>query len=77
MLILAPFGSDTGKSSLVMKLLNFIKFEHTVFSLPLLFSGAWLGSGGAMPELKVLILIFLAGAGGRSDGDVQLHDHRC
>ncbi len=56
------------KNGLVTKLLNFIKLEHTIFSLPLLFSGAWIGAGGAMPELKILILVCLAGVGGRSLG---------
>ena len=47
------------------KLLNFTKIEHTVFSLPLLFSGAWIGAGGRMPSLGALGLILLAGAGAR------------
>lgn len=57
-----------GRHGHLAKLLNFIKFEHTVFSLPLLFSGAWLGAGGTMPEMRVLLLVLAAGVGGRSLG---------
>jgi 4-hydroxybenzoate polyprenyltransferase len=44
---------------------NFIKFEHTLFSLPLIFAGAFLAWGG-LPELKLLVLIILAGTGART-----------
>ena len=44
---------------------NFIKFEHTLFSLPLIFAGAFLAWGG-MPELRLLLLILLAGTGART-----------
>ncbi|MEW6143599.1 MAG: 4-hydroxybenzoate octaprenyltransferase [Thermodesulfobacteriota bacterium] len=44
---------------------NFIKFEHTLFSLPLIFSGAFLAWGG-LPELHLLVLIILAGTGART-----------
>jgi 4-hydroxybenzoate polyprenyltransferase len=44
---------------------NFIKFEHTLFSLPLIFSGAFLAWGG-VPELHLLVLIILAGTGART-----------
>ncbi|MDH3393072.1 MAG: putative 4-hydroxybenzoate polyprenyltransferase, partial [Desulfobulbaceae bacterium] len=64
----ASGGQGETKSGLIAKLFAFIKFEHTVFSLPLLFSGAWLGSKGTMPELRVLFLVLLAGVGGRSLG---------
>jgi len=47
------------------KLLNFTKIEHTIFSLPLFFSGAWLGAGRQMPPLRVLGLIITAGVGAR------------
>src|SRR3990167_6148608 len=42
---------------------NFIKFEHTLFSLPLIFAGAFLAWGG-IPELHLIVLIILAGTGG-------------
>jgi 4-hydroxybenzoate polyprenyltransferase len=54
--------------SLTRRLANFVKVEHTLFSLPLLFAGAWLGSGGHMPSLRVLLLVTLAGLGARTLG---------
>jgi len=67
-LLLAGLAKCEPEKNIVVKLLNFVKFEHTIFSLPLLFSGAWLGSGGVMPELRVVALVMLAGAGGRALG---------
>lgn len=49
------------------KIHSFTKVEHTIFSLPLLFAGAWIGAGG-MPSLKALLLIALAGLGARTFG---------
>ncbi len=43
---------------------SFVKIEHTLFSLPLIFSGAFIGLGGA-PGMRLLILIILAGFGAR------------
>jgi 4-hydroxybenzoate polyprenyltransferase len=48
-------------------LLRFVKVEHSLFSLPLLFAGAWLGGGGIV-SLRVLGLIVLAGVGARTLG---------
>jgi len=44
---------------------SFIKFEHTLFSLPLIFAGSFLAWGG-MPDLYLLLLIILAGTGART-----------
>lgn len=44
---------------------SFIKFEHTLFSLPLIFAGTFLAWGG-MPDLYLLLLIILAGTGART-----------
>ena len=44
---------------------NFIKFEHTLFSLPLILSGSFLAAGG-LPETRVLILILVAATGART-----------
>lgn len=44
---------------------SFIKFEHTLFSLPLIFAGTFLAWGG-LPEIKLLLLIILAGTGART-----------
>ncbi len=43
---------------------RFIKLEHTVFSLPLIYAGAWIGAGGS-PSARLAGLILLAAVGGR------------
>ena len=48
--------------------MRFAKVEHTLFSLPLLVAGAWLGAGGRWPAWSVLVLIALAGVGARTLG---------
>ena len=61
---------------------RFVKVEHTLFSLPLLFAGAWLGAGRAWPAWQTLLWIAMAGVGARAlggnlaqpdalDGDVE------
>ncbi|MCF7864406.1 MAG: putative 4-hydroxybenzoate polyprenyltransferase [Kiritimatiellales bacterium] len=55
-------------STLMQKLHSFTKVEHTIFSLPLLFAGAWLGAGGQCPSIKTLLLIALVGLGARTFG---------
>jgi 4-hydroxybenzoate polyprenyltransferase len=54
--------------SMIRKILRFTKVEHTAFSLPLLFTGAWLGGGGQLPALRVLLLIVAAAVGARIVG---------
>ena len=44
---------------------RFTKLEHTIFSLPLVFSGAYLGAGRQIPALSTLSLLILAATGGR------------
>ena len=55
--------ADAG--GLLTKLMRFTKIEHTVFSLPLVFAGAWLGAGRRVPPLGVLALIVAASVGAR------------
>lgn len=43
---------------------SFVKLEHTVFSLPLIYAGAWLGAGG-QSSVRLLGLMLLASVGGR------------
>jgi 4-hydroxybenzoate polyprenyltransferase len=45
--------------------IRFVKMEHTLFSLPLLFSGAILATGH-LPSIKLSALIILAGFGART-----------
>jgi 4-hydroxybenzoate polyprenyltransferase len=54
-------------STLWKKLHSFTKLEHTIFSLPLLFAGAWIGAE-SMPTIKALLLIALVGTGARIFG---------
>lgn len=44
---------------------RFLKLEHTLFSLPILFAGTLLASGG-WPSLRVTLFVLLAGTGGRT-----------
>lgn len=47
------------------KYLSFVKFEHTLFSLPLVAAGAMLAAGG-VPDVRVAALIVAAAAGART-----------
>jgi len=60
-------ASPAPKSSGLAKVLRFAKVEHSVFSLPLLFAGAYLGAKG-WPSLSVLALIAAAAIGARTLG---------
>jgi 4-hydroxybenzoate polyprenyltransferase len=58
-------GDMTGTTR---KFCRFTKIEHSVFSLPLIFAGAWLGAGRAWPGAEKLLLLALAGVGARMLG---------
>ena len=45
---------------------RFVRFEHTLFSLPLLFAGVLLGAGGLDVPLSLVGLVLLAGTGART-----------
>ena len=47
---------------------RFAKIEHSLFSLPLLLAGAWLGAGGDWPSIWTVVFIALAGVGARTLG---------
>jgi 4-hydroxybenzoate polyprenyltransferase len=53
---------------MLKKILNFTKVEHTAFSLPLIFTGAWMGGPHRWPEPSVLLLIVVAAIGARIFG---------
>jgi 4-hydroxybenzoate polyprenyltransferase len=50
------------------KIMRFTKVEHTAFSLPLIFTGAWMGGGGHWPAIPVIMLIVVAAVGARIFG---------
>jgi 4-hydroxybenzoate polyprenyltransferase len=52
----------------IKNILNFTKIEHTLFSLPLIFTGAWMGAGNRFPSLGILALIIFAALGARIFG---------
>lgn len=54
--------------SALQNILNFTKIEHTAFSLPLIFTGAWLGAGNRFPPITVMLLIVVAAVGARIFG---------
>ncbi len=45
---------------------SFVKIEHTLFSLPLIYSGVLLASQDSLPPLRVLILVLTAATGART-----------
>jgi 4-hydroxybenzoate polyprenyltransferase len=50
----------------VRKYFSFVKIEHTLFSLPLVFSGMFLASRGAMPGPGTIALVLAAATGART-----------
>ncbi len=48
------------------KFFSFVKIEHTLFSLPLIYSGVFLASKDAVPPVRVLILVLTAATGART-----------
>jgi 4-hydroxybenzoate polyprenyltransferase len=54
--------------STLQNILKFTRIEHTAFSLPLIFTGAWLGAGNRFPSVTVMLLIVVAALGARIFG---------
>jgi 4-hydroxybenzoate polyprenyltransferase len=50
----------------VKRFFSFVKIEHTLFSLPLVYSGVLLGSDGTVPPLRILVLVLTAATGART-----------
>ncbi len=48
------------------KYLSFIKIEHTLFSLPLIYSGLLLGARGTVPPMRLFLLVLTAATGART-----------
>jgi 4-hydroxybenzoate polyprenyltransferase len=66
------------------KYLNFIKIEHTLFSLPMIYSGVFLASHD-IPSIRLLILVLTAAVGARLiamtlnriiDREIDMHNPR-
>jgi 4-hydroxybenzoate polyprenyltransferase len=50
----------------VNKYFSFVKIEHTLFSLPLIYSGVLLASKNGPPPLRILVLVLSAATGART-----------
>lgn len=48
------------------KYFSFVKIEHTLFSLPLVYAGVFLASRGAFPGWKPMVLVLVAATGART-----------
>jgi len=48
------------------KFFSFVKIEHTLFSLPLIYSGVVLGAGNEVPSVGLLLLVLAAATGART-----------
>ncbi len=48
------------------KYFSFVKIEHTLFSLPLIFSGMLLASSGEIPGIGIVVLVLAAATGART-----------
>lgn len=62
------FKNKAAFLNLFQKILRFTKIEHTAFSIPLIFAGAWIGTRGLTPPPGVLLLILAAAVGARIFG---------
>jgi len=51
---------------MVQRYFSFVKIEHTLFSLPLIYSGVLLAAGDAFPPWSTLILVLTAATGART-----------
>jgi 4-hydroxybenzoate polyprenyltransferase len=48
------------------KFFSFVKIEHTLFSVPLIYSGVMLAARDTIPPFKILILVLTAATGART-----------
>jgi 4-hydroxybenzoate polyprenyltransferase len=48
------------------KFFSFVKIEHTLFSVPLIYSGVLLAARDTIPPVKILILVLTAATGART-----------
>jgi 4-hydroxybenzoate polyprenyltransferase len=50
----------------VRKFFSFVKIEHTLFSLPLIYSGVFLAAHDSIPPTQILLLVLTAATGART-----------
>jgi 4-hydroxybenzoate polyprenyltransferase len=50
----------------MLRFLSFVKIEHTLFSLPLIYSGVLLAAGDRIPPWTTLVLVLAAATGART-----------
>jgi 4-hydroxybenzoate polyprenyltransferase len=62
----SPIPHQVHSGFLVRRFLSFVKIEHTLFSLPLIYSGVLLGAGSTVPPFSVLVLVLAAATGART-----------
>ncbi|MCA9756821.1 MAG: putative 4-hydroxybenzoate polyprenyltransferase [Candidatus Eisenbacteria bacterium] len=62
---ISPPASASGGIRDLAAMGSFIKISHTLFSLPLVFAGLFVGAGG-WPDLRTLVLALVAAAGART-----------
>ncbi len=48
------------------KFFSFVKIEHTLFSLPLIYSGVFLAAHDSIPPARILLLVLTAATGART-----------
>jgi 4-hydroxybenzoate polyprenyltransferase len=48
------------------RFMSFVKIEHTLFSLPLIYSGVLLAAGDTVPPFKTFLLVLTAATGART-----------
>ncbi len=58
-------GADVDRAGRLRTWGRFLRFEHTLFSLPMLFAGVLLGAG-LDPPGRLLLLVLVAGVGART-----------
>jgi len=53
---------------MIRTILSFTRIEHSIFSLPIILAGAWIGGGYHFPRVTLVLLIIIAAVGARIFG---------
>ena len=67
-ILIAGLPAQQTKPGVFSRLHHFTRVEHTLFSLPLIFAGAWIGAEHTFFGWRTTALIVLVGTGGRMMG---------